>query len=124
MKLETLDQEMRSRQNRVVTEIEHFRNEDLTHLNKQLEALTKNFQDFRRDVSRAAPWDKLQTEIVELRETVNDMQQALETMQSQQEQAFAAETVWLSALAGELDKIQLRSSKRSASGGKAASVSP
>lgn len=124
LKLETLDQEMRSRQSRVVTEIEHFRNEDLAHLNKQLEELTKNFQDFRRDVSRAAPWDKLQTEVVELREAVNDMQQALDTLQVQQEQAFAAETVWLSALAGEFNKIQPRLPKRSARGGNVTSVSP
>src|SRR5579884_762761 len=50
IKLDALDQEVRSRQSRIVAEIAHFRSEDLVHLTQRIEALTESFQQFRREM--------------------------------------------------------------------------
>lgn len=92
LKLQTMDQEVRSRQSRVLTEIEHFRNEDLTHFTQRLETLTQNFQNFRREMVSSTPWEQMHAEIAEVQAALGRMKKSLEQVQFQQEQAHAPAT--------------------------------
>jgi chromosome segregation ATPase len=97
LKLQTMDQEVRSRQSRVLTEIEHFRNEDLTHFTQRLEALTQNFQNFRREMVSSTPWDQMHAEIAEVQAALVRMKRSLDQVQLQQEQVHAPVTKRASA---------------------------
>ena len=81
LKLQTMDQEVRSRQNRVLTEIEHFRNEDLAHFTQRLDALVQNFQSFRKEMVNSAPWEQMHAEVADVQAALTRMRLSLDQLQ-------------------------------------------
>lgn len=112
IKLDALDQEVRTRQSRIVAELGHFRGEDLVHLTQRIDALTENFQRFRREITADAV-GRLGTDVIELQDEVGELKRGVEKLQVQHDQAFAAETAWLAALAWQLESARSRLPKSS-----------
>jgi hypothetical protein len=79
--LQTMDQEVRSRQGRVLTEIEHFRNEDLAHFTQRLDALAQNFQSFRKEMVNSAPWEQMHAEVADVQAALTRMKLSLDQVQ-------------------------------------------
>ena len=86
LKVQTMDQEIRSRQSRVLTEIEHFRNEDLAHFTQRLETLAQNFQSFRKEMVGSAPWEQMHAEVADVQAALSRMKSSFDQIQMQQEQ--------------------------------------
>ena len=89
LKVQTMDQEVRSRQSRVLTEIEHFRNEDLAHFTQRLDALAQNFQSFRKEMVNSAPWEQMHAEVADVQAALIRMKFSLDQVQLQHEQPHA-----------------------------------
>jgi hypothetical protein len=89
LKVQTMDQEVRSRQNRVLTEIEHFRNEDLAHFIQRLDALAQNFQGFRREMVHSAPWEQMHAEVADVQAALARMKVSLDQVQLQHDQSHS-----------------------------------
>jgi len=87
LKVQTMDQEIRSRQSRVLAEIEHFRNEDLAHFTERLETLAQNFQNFRKEMVSSAPWEQMHAEVADVQAALSRMKLSLDQIQVQQEQS-------------------------------------
>jgi hypothetical protein len=87
--IQTMDQEMRSRQSRVLTEIEHFRNEDLAHFTQRLDALAQNFQGFRKEMVHSAPWEQMHAEVADVQAALTRMKLSLDQVQLQQDQSHS-----------------------------------
>ena len=87
LKVQTMDQEIRSRQNRVLTELEHFRNEDLAYFTQRLETLSQNFQGFRKEMVASAPWEQMHAEVADVQAALNRMKLSFDQIQVQQEQS-------------------------------------
>ncbi|WP_447977723.1 hypothetical protein [Candidatus Nitrospira bockiana] len=119
IKLDALDQEVRSRQGRISAEIGHFRNEDLTHLTHRIDVLTENFQRFRREIGEETETSRLAAHLEDLRQSVALLNRRLEQLEMDQQQAFAAETAWLAAVAGQLEWSRQRIVKGQGTTGKA-----
>jgi len=89
LKVQTMDQEIRSRQSRVLAEIEHFRNEDLAHFTQRLETLAQNFQSFRKEMVSSAPWEQMHAEVADVQAALSRMKLSLDQIQVQQEQSHS-----------------------------------
>ena len=87
--IQTMDQEVRSRQNRVLTEIEHFRNEDLAHFTQRLDALAQNFQSFRKEMVNSAPWEQMHAEVADVQAALTRMKLSLDQVQLQYDQSHS-----------------------------------
>lgn len=87
LKLQTMDQEVRSRQSRVLTEIDHFRNEDLAHFTERLDALALNFQGFRKEMVNSAPWEQMHAEMADVQAALTRMKLSLDQVQLQHDQS-------------------------------------
>jgi hypothetical protein len=87
LKVQTMDQEIRSRQSRVLAEIEHFRNEDLAHFTQRLETLAQNFQSFRKEMVSSAPWEQMHAEVADVQAALSRMKLSLDQLQVQQDQS-------------------------------------
>jgi hypothetical protein len=113
----TLEDEVKRREQRVLTELTQLRREDITFLIERLDALTTHFQDFRREmaaVSQAVPemgamsgpeparWTALNDELDRMQQAVVQLARMVDVMQVQQDQHFSASTVWLSGLARQI----------------------
>jgi hypothetical protein len=88
LKVQTMDLEIRSRQSRVLAEIEHFRNEDLAHFTQRLETLAQNFQSFRKEMVSSAPWEQMHAEVADVQAALSRMKLSLDQIQVQQEQSY------------------------------------
>ena len=115
----TLEDEVKRREQRVLTELTQLRREDIAFLIERLDALTTRFQDFRHEmaaVSQGQPetgavsgpeparWMALNDELDRLQQAVLQLAQMVDVMQVQQDQNFSASTVWLSGLARQIYK--------------------
>jgi hypothetical protein len=89
LKVQTMDLEIRSRQSRVLAEIEHFRNEDLAHFTQRLETLAQNFQSFRKEMVSSAPWEQMHAEVADVQAALSRMKFSLDQIQVQQEQSHS-----------------------------------
>jgi outer membrane murein-binding lipoprotein Lpp len=89
LKVQTMDQEVRSRQGRVLTELEHFRNEDVAHFTQRLEALAQSFQSFRKEMVGSAPWEQIHAEVADVQAALARMKLSLDQVQLQQEQTHS-----------------------------------
>jgi chromosome segregation ATPase len=89
LKIQTMDQEVRSRQNRVLTEIEHFRDEDLAHFTQRLDALAQNFQSFRKEMVNSAPWEQMHAEVADVQAALTRMKVSLDQVQLQHDQSHS-----------------------------------
>ena len=89
LKIQTMDQEVRSRQNRVLTEIEHFRNEDLAHFAQRLDALAQNFQSFRKEMVNSPPWEQMHAEVADVQSALTRMKLSLDQVQLQHDQSHS-----------------------------------
>lgn len=89
LKLQTMDQEVRSRQSRVLTEIEHFRDEDLAHFTERLDALAHNFQSLRKEMANSAPWEQVHAEVADVQTALTRMKMSLDQVQLQHDQSHS-----------------------------------
>ena len=89
LKVQTMDQEMRSRQGRLLTELERFRNEDVAHFTQRLESLAQNFQSFRKEMVGSAPWEQIHAEVADVQAALARMKVSLDQVQLQHDQTHS-----------------------------------